>query len=187
MHDGSGFAIRSLSPSSLVRLLVQTPAAMVGDKVEVSSTAAASGACGTNDVGEPRSSQPVGDAPTCGVAGGPLVLREGVVPTSSVSTDIAHLLAEQKRVREERKQITNDLRNAQRRRQRLKHKARLLSKDDLHSVMALRLEEEMIRENKAAKAQRRGDDDRPQRENNHELTAMETEQSDVDPGERKGH
>ena len=38
--------------------------------------------------------------------------------------------------------MTNQLENAQRRRKRLKHKARLLSKTDLMEVMMLRSEEE---------------------------------------------
>ena len=55
-----------------------------------------------------------------------------------VSADIARLQAEQKRVREERKQVANELRNAQKRKQILKHRARLLSNDDIMMVAAMR-------------------------------------------------
>ena len=51
-------------------------------------------------------------------------------------------MAEQKRVKQQKKELTNELRNAQRRRQRLKHKARLLSQLDLLEVMNLRRDEE---------------------------------------------
>ena len=44
--------------------------------------------------------------------------------------------------KQEEKDLKNELRSAQRRRQRLKHKARLLSKADLMEVMMLRTEEE---------------------------------------------
>ena len=52
------------------------------------------------------------------------------------------MLAEQKRVKAEKKALANDLKNAQRRRKRLKHKARLLSQLDLLEVMNLRQDEE---------------------------------------------
>ena len=45
-------------------------------------------------------------------------------------------------MKHERKEMQNLLKNAQRRRKRLKHKARLLSKTDLMEVMMLRSEEE---------------------------------------------
>ena len=59
--------------------------------------------------------------------------------------DIERLLAEQKRVKQQKKDLTNELRNAQRRRQRLKHKARLLSQMDLFEVMNLRKDEEAMK------------------------------------------
>ena len=68
-----------------------------------------------------------------------------------VLEDINRLLEEQKRVREEKKQLAKDLRNAQRRRRRLKHKARLLSQADLAQVLALRQEEESERARRPAK------------------------------------
>ena len=64
---------------------------------------------------------------------------------SGVSKQIDDLLAEQKKIRAERAQIARDLKNAQRRKARLKHKARLLSASDLASVLVLRQEEEATR------------------------------------------
>ena len=61
---------------------------------------------------------------------------------SQVNAEIDRLLAEQKRVKAEKKALANDLKNAQRRRKRLKHKARLLSQLDLLEVMNLRQDEE---------------------------------------------
>ena len=59
-----------------------------------------------------------------------------------MNSEIERLLAEQKRVKAEKKALANDLKNAQRRRKRLKHKARLLSQLDLLEVMNLRHDEE---------------------------------------------
>ena len=61
---------------------------------------------------------------------------------ASVNAEIDRLLKEQKRIKQEKKEMSNLLKNAQRRRKRLKHKARLLSKADLMEVMMLRTEEE---------------------------------------------
>ena len=61
---------------------------------------------------------------------------------SQVNSEIERLLAEQKRIKAEKKALANDLKNAQRRRKRLKHKARLLSQLDLLEVMNLRHDEE---------------------------------------------
>ena len=61
---------------------------------------------------------------------------------ASVNSYIDRVLVEQKRIKQERKEMTNLLKNAQRRRKRLKHKSRLLSKTDLMEVMMLRSEEE---------------------------------------------
>ena len=52
------------------------------------------------------------------------------------------MLESQRAVRAQRAQIAKELKNAQRRRQRLKHKARLLTAADLASVLVLRQEEE---------------------------------------------
>ncbi len=96
-----------------------------------------------------------------------VALREAVAPSSAVSPDVSsqpqrltvcsaaamnsdidRLLAEQKRIKDDKKRVAQDLKNALRRRKRLKHRPRLLSSDDLVRVMALREAEN------AAKAQR---------------------------------
>ena len=59
---------------------------------------------------------------------------------------VDRLLQEQKRVREERKRVQLDLKNAVRRRNRLKTRARLLSSNDLVAVMNMR-EVEAARKN----------------------------------------
>ena len=51
---------------------------------------------------------------------------------------VDRLLQEQKKVREDRKRVTLDLKNAVRRRNRLKTRARLLSASDLVAVMNMR-------------------------------------------------
>lgn len=64
----------------------------------------------------------------------------------SVNGDIDRLLAMQKELKAERKRVAKDLKNAQRRRKRLKHRARLLSSEDLHKVLSLRIEEQVRKE-----------------------------------------
>ena len=76
-------------------------------------------------------------------------LASGAVSPSSstgVSKEIEDLLDTQRSIRAQRAQVTKDLKNAQRRRQRLKHKARLLTASDLASVLVLRQEEEETRD-----------------------------------------
>ena len=62
-----------------------------------------------------------------------------------MSKQIDELLDEQRKMRAQKAQLAKDLRNAQRRRARLKHKARLLSASDLASVLVLRQEEEVTK------------------------------------------
>ena len=59
-----------------------------------------------------------------------------------MSKQIDDLLEEQRKIRAHKAQVKKDLKNAQRRKARLKHKARLLSASDLASVLVLRQEEE---------------------------------------------
>ena len=66
------------------------------------------------------------------------LLAAGKCTATKVTTDIEMLLTEQKRQRAERKRVAQDLKNAQKRRQRLTHRARLLSTTDLLTVVALR-------------------------------------------------
>ena len=63
-------------------------------------------------------------------------------------------MEEQRKMRAQKAQLAKDLKNAQRRRSRLKHKARLLSASDLASVLVLRQEEEEHRMAAAAKRHR---------------------------------
>ena len=60
-------------------------------------------------------------------------------------SEIQALKNEQKRAREAKKQITKDLRNAEKRRQRLKKRAKQLSDSDLLAVMTLRSAEQALR------------------------------------------
>ena len=60
---------------------------------------------------------------------------------STVNSDIERLLEEQRVARAEKRRVQEELKNAQRRRRRLKYKARLLSQDDLVHVLALRKQE----------------------------------------------
>ena len=59
----------------------------------------------------------------------------------TVNSYIERLLEEQKRARAEKRRVSEELTHAQRRRRRLKHKARLLSQDDLVHILALRQED----------------------------------------------
>ena len=61
--------------------------------------------------------------------------------------EIDELLAAQRRAREEKKKLANEVKNAKRRKQRLTKRARLLSTEDLLTVVALRESERAVREN----------------------------------------
>ena len=74
--------------------------------------------------------------------------------SNGVSREIDALLEAQKKLRADKAQLAKDLKNAQRRRSRLKHKARLLSASDLASVLVLRQEEEEQKVRAAAKRRR---------------------------------
>ena len=78
-------------------------------------------------------------------AAGPLVaklLEDMAAKRSTVLSDIDTLMLKQAEVRATKKAVAVELKNAQRRKQRLKHKARLLSAEDLRSVLCLRVAEE---------------------------------------------
>ena len=89
------------------------------------------------------------------------------------------MLEAQKKMRAEKAQLAKDLKNAQRRRARLKHKARLLSASDLASVLVLRQEEEEQKTKAAAKRRRRSSQPGPRDGQRAEELA-----SDIDDGER---
>ena len=59
----------------------------------------------------------------------------------SLSASIADMEREQQRMREERKRAAAELKNVQRRKRRLKTKARQLSNEDLLAVLLLRQEQ----------------------------------------------
>ena len=63
----------------------------------------------------------------------------------NILAEIQALKDEQKRVREARQKISKDLRNAEKRRQRLKKRAKQLSDSDLLAVMTLRSAEQALR------------------------------------------
>ena len=62
----------------------------------------------------------------------------------SIVEEINALKAEQKAAREQKKKISKDLRNAEKRRQRLKKRAKQLSDADLVAVMSLRVHEKAL-------------------------------------------
>jgi hypothetical protein len=62
-----------------------------------------------------------------------------------ILAEIQALKDDQKRAREAKKQITKDLRNAEKKRQRLKKRAKQLSDGDLLAVMTLRSAEQALR------------------------------------------
>ena len=69
--------------------------------------------------------------------------------------DIDRLLAMQKELKAERKRVAKDLKNAQRRRKLLKHRDRLLSSEDLHKVLSLRVEEQVRKEERDKRQRQR--------------------------------
>ena len=107
------------------------------------------------------------------------------ISSTGVSKEIEDLLDTQRQIRAQRAQITKDLKNAQRRRHRLKHKARLLTASDLASVLVLRQEEEETRESST----KRRRSSQPVRETQHASVlldrATEGAASDADQAEEK--
>ena len=81
----------------------------------------------------------VGSEPTAASSSG-----QPVDPGKSIIDDIASLKAQQKRLREEKKALSRNLRNAERRRSRLKKRAKALSDNDLLAVISLRNHEKAL-------------------------------------------
>jgi len=73
-----------------------------------------------------------------------------VLPKDTIKDEIQQLVDEQKKLRDERKRVSQELKNAQWRQKRLKHRARLLSSEDLMRVMALRAQEEETKAEKSS-------------------------------------
>ena len=103
---------------------------------------AAAAASGADDAHVPGASETIAaDA----AEGEPVVVRAdeslavgGLVRAASLIDHIEELRAEQRRARQQRQEITRELRNAQRRKRRLKGRARQLSNDDLLTVLRMR-------------------------------------------------
>ena len=71
----------------------------------------------------------------------------GETRARQVTSQIDDLLAAQKRAHEENKRLANEVKNAKRRRSRLTKRARLLTTEDLLTVVALRESDRANREN----------------------------------------
>jgi hypothetical protein len=92
---------------------------------------------------------PPGTSSSDSKGGKPLVpVAEEILPA------IARLRAEQKKLRDERKKVTHELRNQMKRSKRLKDKARQLSNADLLTVMQMREVQEKQKQETAAKQKR---------------------------------
>ena len=63
-------------------------------------------------------------------------------PDSEMNLQISRLKAERDALKKEKKRISNDIRNHERKRGRLRARARLLSSDDLLQVFAMRTQEQ---------------------------------------------
>ena len=68
---------------------------------------------------------------------------------STIHSNVQRLKAEQKRLREDKKRVATELRNAEKKRQRLKHRAVKLSDADLLAVIQLRRDEKAARDENA--------------------------------------
>ena len=95
---------------------------------------------------EARQEEELGGGPSA--SDGRKQLRQPVVVTPADGTilpEIQRLKQEQKALQEQKKAIQKDLRNAERRRSRLKKRARQLSDEDLVAVFQLRQQEKIVR------------------------------------------
>ena len=81
--------------------------------------------------------------------GGPALGALAGGQEKNILTEIQALKAEQKLAREAKLKITKELRNAEKRRQRLKKRAKQLSDNDLLAVMTLRSAEQGMRKKEA--------------------------------------
>ena len=91
----------------------------------------------------------VGGRPGSSGDGGSAIGAVAAAKEKNILTEIQALKAEQKRAREEKIKITKELRNAEKRRQRLKKRAKQLSDSDLLAVMTLRSAEQCMRKEDA--------------------------------------
>jgi hypothetical protein len=93
-------------------------------------------------------------------------------------SDIERLLDEQKKLRQEKRAVAKDLKNAQKRRRRLKHRARLLSNDDLLTVISLREAEPVAACGKSSAKAKAKAKSSPQKRAGTESAAMEVDNRD---------
>ena len=139
-------------------------ASLIGEPTAAEEPAAAAASDNSDSNGEPTAAgsvasaggQALGDAETHALApveGGasssdkpsPGAAARVEQTGKSILTEIQELKEQQKRAREEKKKISKDLRNAEKRRQRLKKRAKQLSDQDLLAVMTLRSAEQALR------------------------------------------
>ena len=81
----------------------------------------------------------VGSEPTAASSSGP-----AIDPGRSILVAISSLKAQQKKLRDDKKSLSRELRNAERRRSRLKKRAKQLSDADLLAVISLRNHERAL-------------------------------------------
>ena len=116
-------------------------------------TAAAPCSASAADAALPSGAAAAASSSSSSGSGGIAALAaSGAVRAKQVSADIEELLRAQKRAREEKKKLQNDLKNARRRRSRLTKRARQLSTEDLLTVVALRESERAARSRDATPA-----------------------------------
>ena len=87
----------------------------------------------------------VGGRPGSSADDEPTAVADSGAKQKNILQEISALKAEQKRARDAKSKITKELRNAEKRRQRLKKRAKQLSDADLVAVMTLRSAEQGLR------------------------------------------
>ena len=127
---------------------------MSGSFAELDLAEAARSASGSEVV----SQEPAGGGPSASgvnaAASGPVGLTAGTgtfadcLPTDTLTGTIDELKAKQKQLREEKQELAKNLRNAERRRKRLRTKAARLTEEDLVQVLMIRKTQKQEREKK---------------------------------------
>ena len=97
--------------------------------------------------GTPTPSPSEAGSSSSGGGGIVALAASGETRARQVTSQIDDLLAAQKRAHEEKKRLANEVKNAKRRRSRLTKRARLLTTEDLLTVVALRESDRANREN----------------------------------------
>lgn len=100
---------------------------------------------------QPAASAGVSPPPSgAGSSSTDMLVDPATVPPMNLLAHIDSLKAEKRRLKDEKKQLTKTLKNAEKRRARLKRKARQLSDKDLADVMQLRESEQAAGKEKAS-------------------------------------